>query len=139
MSKDMDVADIARYWADILNRHVPDRNRVKVSGEQLQLVRLESMTLELALSRTKGTDRYFWDVLAETQFEVKVQMVTIMADEKGLEKVLVEEEGHVCGVCQDEMEVGDKARAMGCMHLFHGYCIVKWLIEANACPLCRHA
>ncbi|CAK9184409.1 unnamed protein product [Ilex paraguariensis] len=58
---------------------------------------------------------------------------------RGLREVMVEEEdGHVCGVCLDEMKRGDEAIAMGCMHKFHGYCIVKWLKRKTICPLCRY-
>ncbi|CAL5428107.1 unnamed protein product [Camellia sinensis] len=122
------------------------RRRVstKLSSEELDLARLTGMTAELAMSRAREANRDFKTVMAETEFRVSIELARILASTidpvlQGLRKVKVEEEGEVCGVCQDDMEVGDdEARAMGCMHKFHGHCIFKWLKHKNVCPLCRH-
>ncbi|XP_059668977.1 uncharacterized protein LOC132314083 [Cornus florida] len=156
----MDEVGIARATAVVLdglehsgdnespgNGHVLDRrwqnSGPKLSNEQLQLVSLERKKFELAVSRAKATARDFNEVLTEIEDKVAVELGKILADTvdpviKSLTQVVVEEEGHVCGVCQDEMEVGEEASAMGCMHQFHGPCIYKWLNEAYACPLCRY-
>ncbi|XP_059668975.1 probable E3 ubiquitin-protein ligase RHC1A [Cornus florida] len=115
----------------------------KLSGEQLLFVSLERKKFELAMSRATATGRDFGEVLTEIEDKVSVQLARILADTvdpvlESLTQVVVEEEGHVCGVCQDEMEVGEESSAMGCNHTFHGPCIYKWLNEAYACPLCRY-
>ncbi|XP_059663641.1 uncharacterized protein LOC132309341 [Cornus florida] len=153
----MEEIDIARNWADIINGlehsgdsespgngHVRWQNSgPKLSNEQLQLVSLERKKFELAMSRAKATGRDFNEVLTEIEDKVSVQLARILAETidpvlERLTQVALEEEGHICGVCQDEMEVRKEASAMGCMHQFHGPCIYKWLKHANACPLCRY-
>lgn len=43
-----------------------------------------------------------------------------------------------CTVCLDPFSDGDYLRKLPCQHVFHSYCIAKWLVERNSsCPLCK--
>ncbi|KAG2300810.1 hypothetical protein Bca4012_012530 [Brassica carinata] len=48
------------------------------------------------------------------------------------------DEGAVCAVCKDEMNIGTKAVGLPCDHKYHGECIVPWLETRNTCPVCRY-
>lgn len=58
---------------------------------------------------------------------------------EALEKVFLEEGGleKYCTICMEEYEGGMEATRLPCSHLFHGYCIVRWLLKSHLCPLCR--
>ncbi|XAR48640.1 Ubiquitin--protein ligase [Bertholletia excelsa] len=147
--------EIAKSMADLLNKlqrpsdeegDVSESNfrgdRSKLGREEVELARLHAKTAELALNRARAWNREFKKVMEETEILVSVELARILADQvdpvvDALRKAVVEE-GHVCGVCQDEMVVGEEARAMTCGHTFHGSCIFKWLHFNNACPLCRY-
>ncbi|KAG2675691.1 hypothetical protein I3760_12G016900 [Carya illinoinensis] len=58
---------------------------------------------------------------------------------EALEKVTLEEgRGENCMVCLADYEDGVEVTRMPCSHLFHGDCIVKWLLSSHLCPLCRY-
>lgn len=42
-----------------------------------------------------------------------------------------------CSICTDEYDVNVMVNILPCGHIFHGTCIVAWLIRRNTCPLCR--
>ncbi|PKA62034.1 E3 ubiquitin ligase BIG BROTHER [Apostasia shenzhenica] len=44
-----------------------------------------------------------------------------------------------CSVCQEEYEMDDEVGKLGCGHSYHIYCIKKWLLQKNACPVCKTA
>ncbi|CAH8281627.1 unnamed protein product [Eruca vesicaria subsp. sativa] len=48
------------------------------------------------------------------------------------------DEGVVCAVCKDEMNIGTKAVGLPCDHKYHTECIVPWLETRNTCPVCRY-
>ncbi|CAK9184410.1 unnamed protein product [Ilex paraguariensis] len=120
------------------------RSAPTLSAEELELAKLKSMPKKLAWSRARADCRDFETVLRETQHAISVNLARLLADTvdpvlEGLrEVVVVEEDEDVCGVCLEEMKRGDEARAMGCMHKFHGHCIFKWLKQKDVCPLCRY-
>ncbi|CAN4088314.1 unnamed protein product [Withania somnifera] len=43
-----------------------------------------------------------------------------------------------CAICKDEMNLGEKARQLPCVHRYHGDCILPWLGIRNTCPVCRY-
>ena len=44
-----------------------------------------------------------------------------------------------CGICLENIGLGKVvAKGRHCVHLFHNTCISGWVMEHNACPLCRH-
>ncbi|OMO93613.1 Zinc finger, RING-type [Corchorus olitorius] len=47
-----------------------------------------------------------------------------------------------CAICLQEFQVGAEVRRMPCQgnswHIFHQYCLAKWLQTSRTCPLCRH-
>ncbi|OAY61318.1 probable E3 ubiquitin-protein ligase HIP1 [Manihot esculenta] len=151
----MDELQIATEEAEVLHRmsnwgvystfdgsYDPRTIGGKLDPDELRLAKLEGMKRELARLRARDGNREFDVVLREVEFEVMIQLGMILAKSidpvlKGLKKVKIEE-GEVCGVCQEEMEMGDEGRAMECMHKFHGFCIVQWLKMKKTCPLCRY-
>ncbi|XP_021653374.2 uncharacterized protein LOC110644756 [Hevea brasiliensis] len=152
----MDELRIAIREAEILHRmsnwglfstfdgsYDPRTSNGKLDVDELRRAKLEEQKRDLARSRARKENREFEVVLREVEFEVMVQLGKILAKTidpvlKGLKKV-EGEEGEVCGVCQEEIEMGEEVRAMECMHRFHGFCIVQWLKrKKKTCPLCRY-
>ena len=43
-----------------------------------------------------------------------------------------------CVICLEHFREGEELLVMNCGHVFHEYCILTWLEEENACPVCRN-
>eukprot|EP01018_Ginkgo_biloba_P015336 Gb_29787 [translate_table: standard] len=50
----------------------------------------------------------------------------------------VEDGSSVCAICKDAVALGDQAKQLPCMHLYHSDCIFPWLRARNSCPVCRY-
>ncbi|KAH7658413.1 Zinc finger RING/FYVE/PHD-type protein [Dioscorea alata] len=44
-----------------------------------------------------------------------------------------------CSICQEEYEGDDEIGKLECGHSYHIYCIKQWLLQKNACPVCKTA
>lgn len=42
-----------------------------------------------------------------------------------------------CAICKDAIHVGETARRLPCLHLFHQCCIDRWFQVKTTCPLCN--
>ncbi|KAG9450461.1 hypothetical protein H6P81_010426 [Aristolochia fimbriata] len=42
-----------------------------------------------------------------------------------------------CSICQEEYEANDEVGKLECGHSYHLYCIKQWLLQKNACPVCK--
>ncbi|KAH0449800.1 hypothetical protein IEQ34_020492 [Dendrobium chrysotoxum] len=42
-----------------------------------------------------------------------------------------------CSICQEEFEMNVEVGKLGCGHSYHPCCIKKWLLQKNACPVCK--
>ncbi|EYU26742.1 hypothetical protein MIMGU_mgv1a025012mg, partial [Erythranthe guttata] len=42
-----------------------------------------------------------------------------------------------CSVCIKGLKKGTQAIRLPCLHIFHGFCIFRWLSENPTCPICR--
>jgi len=42
-----------------------------------------------------------------------------------------------CGICMDDVAVGDEVTELPCKHWYHDTCIGTWLREHDTCPQCR--
>jgi hypothetical protein len=42
-----------------------------------------------------------------------------------------------CGVCLEDLQVGEKILQVPCHHCFHADCLKPWITEHNTCPTCR--
>ncbi|KAG0491172.1 hypothetical protein HPP92_008035 [Vanilla planifolia] len=42
-----------------------------------------------------------------------------------------------CSICQEEYQMDDELGTLRCGHGYHIYCIKKWLLQKNACPVCK--
>lgn len=63
----------------------------------------------------------------------KIPLKTWTAQSKDTEK-------HTdCSICLCDFEVNDEVLPLPCGHQFHKDCGMKWLVEHNVCPTCRHA
>ena len=50
------------------------------------------------------------------------------------------EEDVECSVCLCKIEEGDEIRVLRCDHMFHRYCLDRWVgFKNNTCPLCRES
>ncbi|XWS52631.1 hypothetical protein CRYUN_Cryun11dG0087400 [Craigia yunnanensis] len=115
----------------------------KLDNEKLEFIKCEAMATRLAMSRALETNRDYETTLMEVQLEVGIELAKILAETidpafAGTNDVKIEEDGEVCGICQEDMEKGEEARAMGdCSHKFHDFCIFEWVKRKRNCPLCR--
>jgi len=57
---------------------------------------------------------------------------SIWIGQKDLELVLM------CAICKDPLSVGELAKRLPCLHIYHADCIHPWLSSRNSCPLCRY-
>ncbi|KAL6524906.1 hypothetical protein OROMI_030499 [Orobanche minor] len=58
----------------------------------------------------------------------------------GLRSVRIEEEmsgDEGCSICLKGMKRDLEAIRMPCSHMFHGYCIFRWILVKPSCPFCR--
>ncbi|XP_019054949.1 PREDICTED: E3 ubiquitin-protein ligase MBR2-like [Nelumbo nucifera] len=44
-----------------------------------------------------------------------------------------------CSICQEEYVVDDEVGKLDCGHSYHLFCIKQWLLQKNACPVCKAA
>ncbi|KAI3946423.1 hypothetical protein MKX01_017639 [Papaver californicum] len=42
-----------------------------------------------------------------------------------------------CSICQEEYEADDEVGKLDCGHNYHICCIKQWLLQKNACPVCK--
>ncbi|KAJ0680778.1 putative transcription factor C2H2 family [Helianthus annuus] len=59
--------------------------------------------------------------------------------QKTYASVAGETDAEPCCICQEEYKNGDDLGALGCGHEFHTGCIKQWLLQKNACPVCKSA
>ncbi|PWA65273.1 putative E3 ubiquitin-protein ligase RHA4A [Artemisia annua] len=49
------------------------------------------------------------------------------------------ENDHDCVICLEEFQEKETIGVLEpCKHLFHTYCITRWLFKKPSCPTCRH-
>ncbi|KAL9246298.1 hypothetical protein vseg_019852 [Gypsophila vaccaria] len=102
--------------------------------------------MDVAMKRARTRSKVdFNKVFEETDLEAFRREAVIFLKEmkvdprvEAVESVVVTTEEVVCGVCQEEVEVGERCcETIKCRHKFHGFCMWKWLEERKTCPLCR--
>ena len=50
----------------------------------------------------------------------------------------LEETNKKCVICLELFKNGDKIISLPCIHIYHGECIKKWLLNNYFCPLCKY-
>lgn len=55
-----------------------------------------------------------------------------------IERVHLDEGTALCAVCKDVVALGEPAKQLPCLHLYHHDCILPWLSSRNSCPICRY-
>ncbi|GFP99314.1 E3 ubiquitin-protein ligase rnf181 [Phtheirospermum japonicum] len=43
-----------------------------------------------------------------------------------------------CPICMGGPTVGAPVSILPCRHAFHSHCVIRWFMERESCPLCRH-
>lgn len=43
---------------------------------------------------------------------------------------------HTCAICLEDIKYSGTMTS--CCHLYHNYCLKKWVMCGNGCPLCRN-
>ncbi|GKE29514.1 RING-H2 finger protein ATL16 [Tanacetum coccineum] len=55
------------------------------------------------------------------------------------ERSTCKNENYDCVICLEEFKEKETVRVVEpCNHLFHKYCLTKWLPQHQTCPTCRH-
>ncbi|GJW00096.1 RING-H2 finger protein ATL16 [Tanacetum coccineum] len=55
------------------------------------------------------------------------------------ERSMCKNENYDCVICLEEFKEKETVRVVEpCNHLFHKYCLTKWLPQHQTCPTCRH-
>jgi hypothetical protein len=70
----------------------------------------------------------------------------VTAEEKSSAQKLIQDLGHECSICQDDVDTDLDQYCSGksnlvvtpCGHVFHSSCLHEWLENNSTCPLCRH-
>ena len=47
------------------------------------------------------------------------------------------EEASSCVICMENMPMGQRTRGLPCGHVFHEFCVDRWLRHHDNCPTCR--
>ncbi|OAE22339.1 hypothetical protein AXG93_1024s1070 [Marchantia polymorpha subsp. ruderalis] len=55
-----------------------------------------------------------------------------------IEQAHVDDGSAVCAICKDVVALGEPAKQLPCLHLYHNDCILPWLSSRNSCPVCRY-
>ncbi len=50
---------------------------------------------------------------------------------------MMEDDGVECPICYERFDENETRVDLGCDHVFHSACIVKWLVQKDSCPMCR--
>ncbi|XP_021735678.1 E3 ubiquitin-protein ligase SIS3-like [Chenopodium quinoa] len=149
-----EVVELARITVEILRKLTNWGEYSKYhgldskEGDKLMdtLAKTKGRLAEVARRRAEATGRDFNTVFDETylefmQIEAKIMVKELPVDPRETAMkdmvVLEEDRGEVCGVCQEEFEVGETVSGTTCMHKFHGSCLWMWLYDHETCPLCR--
>ncbi|KAK9669228.1 hypothetical protein RND81_13G117300 [Saponaria officinalis] len=146
-----EIDEITRTRAKVIEDFPKNctENSRNVSKLMSTRVKRDLKVMEMARKRAKTENRTdFKKVLEETDLELFSREASIFIKKmkvdprvEAVERVVVKEEELgliVCGVCQEEVDVGEMCSKTTCMHKFHGFCLWKWLDERNkTCPLCR--
>ncbi|RHN56121.1 putative transcription factor C2H2 family [Medicago truncatula] len=74
--------------------------------------------------------------LHDSHFPIIEEMYSIC----NYEPISDSEEDVECSVCLCKIEEGDEIRVLRCDHMFHRYCLDRWVgFKNNTCPLCRES
>ncbi|EYU40215.1 hypothetical protein MIMGU_mgv11b017345mg [Erythranthe guttata] len=100
-----------------------------------------------------GVFNFYFDALVDNQHivfgEINDEQFNCMvpaADSSimsSLKKVAVDcDQKTSCSICLEDLSPGgdndfEEALSMPCLHVYHDYCIKKWLSTSHYCPLCR--
>ncbi|XP_058750191.1 uncharacterized protein LOC131623211 [Vicia villosa] len=117
------------------------RNNTNLERNQPRLSTRDALSAEANVQ----DDRFIFDVrnINQTQSGRDVE-VSKRHHHTNLKIIQVEEgtkdsETMTCSICLVELLVGSRAIQLPspCLHVYHDYCILKWLDISNTCPLCR--
>ncbi|KAH7283430.1 hypothetical protein KP509_34G007400 [Ceratopteris richardii] len=61
------------------------------------------------------------------------RLITVKIQQENLENGSA-----LCAICKDVVALGEPAKQLPCLHLYHSLCIVPWLSARNSCPVCRY-
>ncbi|KAI3875092.1 hypothetical protein MKW98_019665 [Papaver atlanticum] len=76
---------------------------------------------------------------APNNIEVDKEFSVRQDIESHMKKIVVLDDGEVCSVCLQDINVGDEnTRVLKCSHIFHHRCMSEWSKRKPNCPLCRH-
>lgn len=98
-------------------------------------------SLEILFNQgNEDSDTSYAGTEAEICQDVKITTSSSMTtnDVKNLD--LDETEHLTCSVCLDAFEAGDTlswSKELRCKHVFHGGCLLPWLMKNDDCPMCR--
>ncbi|KAL7114666.1 hypothetical protein ACP275_04G136000 [Erythranthe tilingii] len=113
---------------------------------------LASVDIDI-LAEGRVLDNIYLDVLVDNQHivfgEINDEQFNCMVPAvdssimSSLKRVAVDSDQNTsCSICLEDLSPGgdndfEEALSMPCSHVYHDYCIKKWLSTSHYCPLCR--
>lgn len=138
-----DIIDIEQAANDIIEKWVEIRDGEEefssgVFGCTFSLELTFKLWVEEMLHETvSGPVRNEINEIEKMVRTSEVAIEKMLKVRKKKRKDLKDDEEELCGICLEKMERITIILEMPCSHMFHGWCILKWLRRSHLCPTCR--
>ena len=142
--------EIEKKEKEILERERLERERIekeRLERERLERERFEKLErLERIMRERERLEREKAKIEKERKELIKEinnkydyvkddLPVPFFIDENKLEK-LKNSNNERCLICLDNFIIKNQVLYLPCSHLFHSFCIMRWLLQNNKCPIC---
>lgn len=101
--------------------------------ERQERERQERLRLELERQEQENHDRLIYEKYSQIKNDIPPHF---KLDSNALAKIH-NSDNDQCIICLEDFEIGDRCLYLNCLHLFHAYCIIEWLLKNDKCPICK--